>query len=221
MKIHWLPHKPILRFMTLTLLWLPFAFFIWYRYGAVLNWPVAWLLEGILPAQFPGLITSVEYQGGMIHLIIPYRTPEILAAGKRAELVADINPLAYGYGLPMLIALIIASPGREAVQWLRGVVGYGVIVLVQVFGCYFDGLLILQFKLPPELNSQLVLSSWQRDLIALGYQMGSLILPAVTPVVLWFVLYPAFPVSLLRLPAPGVADTDSVPASPTGLSVRH
>ncbi|HHJ39534.1 MAG: hypothetical protein AXA67_09475 [Methylothermaceae bacteria B42] len=214
MKIHWLPHKPILRFVTLTLLWLPFTFFIWYRYGAILNWPVAWILEGILPSQFPGIIKGVEYLGEVIRLIIPYDTPGILAAGKRAELVVDINPLAYGYGLPLLIALIIASPGKEAMQWLKGIIGYGVIVLVQVFGCYFESLLSLQFKLPPEFSGQLVLLPWQRDLLVLGYQMGSLILPGVVPVVLWFMFYPNFPASLLRLSSNGES------ANTTSLSVR-
>lgn len=201
-----LPHRPVLRFVVMTLLWLPFSFFIWYRLAEVWCWPVGWALAEILPTQYPGLVAGVEIRGAMLDVVVNYTPAEFQIMDKTADLVATINPLTYGYGLPLLIALIIASPGTEGGQWLRGLLGYAVLGMVQLFGCYFEGLMLLQFQMPDAVASRLDYSPWQRDLIALGYQMGSLILPAVSPIVLWFACYPHFPATLVQRPDAALRD---------------
>ncbi|WP_419641591.1 exosortase H-associated membrane protein [Thiolapillus sp.] len=60
----------------------------------------------------------------------------------------------------------------------------------------------LLFKLDPGLSSQLGFSSFQKELVALGYQFGYLILPAVTPLVLWIGFHQQFLGQLV----PGIQD---------------
>jgi hypothetical protein len=120
--------------------------------------------------------------------LIPELPPGSSApAGRVAELIFTINPLIYGYGLPLYSALVMAVPGSEWRKWLRWGSGVAILLTAQLFSVSMEILKSLLFDLGPEAARQLMLAPWQQELTALGYQFGYLILPAVLPIVLWIV----------------------------------
>lgn len=57
---------------------------------------------------------------------------------------------------------------------------------VIVVGVCFDVLKSIAFDLaPPGMSYPTGFSDWQLNLIGVGYQLGYLVLPAVTPLILW------------------------------------
>ena len=53
-------------------------------------------------------------------------------------------------------------------------------------------------SLGPEVAAQAGVVGWRREAVVLGYQLGSLVLPSVVPVVLWAALNRPFIASLWR-----------------------
>ena len=65
----------------------------------------------------------------------------------------------------------------------------------------------LAFDLGPEIRGRLDLAPWALEATALGYQFGTLVLPAVAPVALWLGQHRIFVASL----APGMAERFATP----------
>ena len=63
--------------------------------------------------------------------------------------------------------------------------GAAALLPFQSWGIAFDFLVQVGIRLGPEIAAQAGLFGWRREAIALGYQIGSLILPSLMPVVLW------------------------------------
>ncbi|HPY40870.1 MAG TPA: hypothetical protein PLM98_10140, partial [Thiolinea sp.] len=56
------------------------------------------------------------------------------------------------------------------------------------FSMFFSVLKLLTFDVGLAFQQQQNLSAWVLDFIALGYQTGTLILPMITPLVIWVAL---------------------------------
>ena len=106
--------------------------------------------------------------------------------GKVAVMVAEANPLLYSYGLPLFAALLLAS--GEAKRWRKLMLGALVLIPFQAWGICFDLLKQVAITAGPVVAAQTGFSAWQRESIAVGYQLGTLILPTVSPVALWLAL---------------------------------
>lgn len=52
--------------------------------------------------------------------------------------------------------------------------------------------------LGPDISASAGLANWRRELIALGYQLGSVILPSLGPVLVWALLCRSFIEGLVR-----------------------
>jgi hypothetical protein len=63
-----------------------------------------------------------------------------------------------------------------------------ILLVPQLWGVCFDFMLNTITQVPRAALLDLNLFGWKRELIGLGYQLGSLILPIVTPVVLWVLM---------------------------------
>jgi hypothetical protein len=62
----------------------------------------------------------------------------------------------------------------------------------------------------PDTSQAAGLASWQVEIIALGYQLGALMLPALAPVVAWAAICPG------RLGLPGIAKKPPAASSAPG-----
>ena len=126
--------------------------------------------------------------------------PEAIAQmppGATGELVFSVNPLIYCYNLPLFTALAIAVPGEEGAKWRIWSWGLPWLFAAQVWGVGFDTLKTLLFGIGPEAPALIGISAWHAELVALGYQLGFLILSSVLPIAIWFVLYRDYLASLV------------------------
>jgi len=194
--------SPVSRFSLHILLWLPICFGAWYYMAGVIALPVNLLTDWIMTGLFPELIREVSPNRQLLDVVCAFTPPEqpglVVPEGQVAEIVFSINSLIYGYSIPLYSALILASPGNEMQKWLRWIVGFVVLSLVQVWGVSFDILKTLLFDLGKEVNTLLALTPMQKEAVVLGYQMGYLVLPAVTPLILWIGFHRDFLLELVE-----------------------
>ncbi len=81
------------------------------------------------------------------------------------------------------------SVADVAAKWRTWSWGLPWLFMAQVWGVGFDTLKTLLFAIGPAAPPLVGFSAWQTELVALGYQLGFLILPSILPVAIWFVLY--------------------------------
>ena len=195
--------SPVSRFFWGVVLWLPLSFAGWYYMAIVMTWPVTYLTDLVMTGLFPNAVTDVVQQGYMLDVATAFAPPgAVQAPGRIAEMVFSVNPLIYGYSIPLFTGLMLATPGEEGDKWFRWTIGILVLIPVQVWGVSFEILKTLLFNLGPDVREAMGFAPWQLEAVALGYQAGYLVLPAVTPIVVWIAFHREF---LARL-APGVAE---------------
>ncbi len=191
-----MPSSPVKTFMIKTLLWLPLCFAVWYYMKGVIGVPTFFLVDGIMSHWLPDFIKDIEFQGHLLNVVLQFTPPSLpdmkVPEGQVAELVFNVNSLIYGYSIPLYTALVLATPDEERAKWIHWIIGFIILVLAQTWGVSFDILKTLLFRLDASLSAQLGFSSFQKELVALGYQFGYLILPAVTPLVLWIGFHQKF-----------------------------
>ena len=201
-----MPASLVKHFALKVVLWLPICFAVWYYMKGVIGVPTFFLVDGIMTTWLPDAIKDIEFQGHLLNVVLQFTPPSLpdvdIPKGQVAELVFSVNSLMYGYSIPLYTALILATPDEERAKWIHWLIGFIILVLAQTWGVSFDILKTLLFRLDPGLSSQLGFSTLQKELVALGYQFGYLILPAVTPLVLWIGFHQKFLSQLV----PGMQD---------------
>ena len=98
-----------------------------------------------------------------------------------AELVAEADPARYAYGLPLFLALLLAARSKRG--WKKALVGYLLLFIPQTFSLVLE--ILRQIMVAGGRPGALAVDQWQLEAIAMGYQAGSLLLPALAPVALW------------------------------------
>ncbi len=200
--------NPLFVFICKVFFWLPICYWGWYSLAEFTTLLVVNITEPCLLFFFPKLIASIDQVGYLVEVVANVTVAaQNVPSGSVAELPIPVNPLIYSYGLPLALALILASP-FNFVSTLRNIlISLLVFLLIQVWGISFEATKVLFLQTPVELIGNTHLSSWQVDIIALGYQLGVLILPAVTPVVIWALSYREFIVRLI----PTLPDKNQAP----------
>lgn len=195
------------RFMLSVLIWLPLAFLGWSVLSSLLVYVPGKLTGWCLSSLWPMLFASAEHSGAQWQAItqLMVRQP---GSGALGQLVFDLNPMMYGYSLPLFFALMMATdlpPLRRLVQCL---ITLPILWLMQVFGMVSGALKLVTFDAGSQGAAAAASNGLVANWVALCYQFGYLILPAVVPVVLWIVLNRHFIESLGR-----VAEADKEPAA--------
>ena len=191
-----MPRRPIDRFLLRTLLWLAPMFVFWHVLAPLLLMPVAGWTHFALSHLFPHAIAAVEPQGTAVDIVTRF----VMAApvdgsppsGARGQLVFTINALKYTYGLPLLLALTLAAPTAWGEKLYRAVMGGLLLLPVPVWGVACEALKTLVFNMDPTVALQMGTTPLTRELLALAYQLGYLILPAVAPILIWAALHRDF-----------------------------
>lgn len=183
------------QFVLRTLGWVPATFICWYMAAAIFSLPAIALSDLILPLIFPGVMEGVEQQGYMVDVVTSL---DVIQNGQTGQIILDFNALKYGYGLPLILAMMFATPYSLFDKLDNITYGIVVVILAQTWGIVFEALTILMLKTGPQVTEQVVaILPWAESPIflngvALAYQLGSLILPAVVPVVFWIVRHQKF-----------------------------
>ena len=209
--------SPLKRFMLSALLWLPLAFFVWFWFAAPFAWPVIALAKLALLHAWPSLFTAVSHGADLLdaqgHVVthagyLMQLTSGVLVnaapAGAPARfgfLEPVVNPMIYGYALPLFAGLVLATP---LTRWQRSgqiVLGMLVIWLAQAFGVIAESLKAVCLDAGPAGLEAAQRAGLPLNLIVLCYQFGYLILPVLVPAVLWIVCNRAFIQSLIQADA--------------------
>lgn len=177
-------HNPLYTFLLKAALWLPVCLGLWYWQAEWFNGPAAVVSGWVMQSFFSGWVESVEWSKRILGVATTLKlgAPPGMPAGEYA-LVLEVNPLAYGYGLPLFAALLLA--GGEARRWRKLVLGALLLVPFQAWSICFDLLKQVAVTSGPAVSAQAGFPPWQAEAIALGYQFGALILPTMVPIGLW------------------------------------
>ncbi len=175
------------RFLLAVVVWLPLAFLGWSVLSTLLVWVPGQLSGQVLSGLWPSLFDGASHTGADWQAItgIMVQQPDSKALG---QLIFDLNPMVYGYSLPLFFGLVMAThltPGQRALQCL---IVLPVLWLVQTFGMITGALKLIVFDAGSQGAAAAKAAGLSPDVVALCYQFGYLILPAVVPVVLWILL---------------------------------
>lgn len=172
--------------LLLAALWMLLGFTLWYYLAAFHVLPARLaaeaILQQVLGSDFRRIIAEPnENFLFQVETNIPFTFPD----GTTEALGFLVNPLIFSYGLPLLFGLVMGSN----VSWLRKcvimLIGFTAGTLVQVWGVVWASLKMLAFDFGPGTQAVVASHGVSQTAIALGYQLGSLILPALVPVVVW------------------------------------
>ncbi len=198
--------SPVSKFFWTVVFLLPFTFAAWYFMGILLTTPVVGGVKLLMTSLFPHAIAGIEQHGYLLNIVTGFSPPNM----SQGELVFSLNPLIYGYSMPLYTAILLATPGKEGEKWFHWIVGMLILFVAQLWGVCFDILKTLLFTMGQDIASQMHFDAqWQLDAVALGYQFGYLVLPAVAPIVIWIAFHRPFIATL----APGLAQRLTPPAN--------
>lgn len=220
---------PLKSLLFLAVLWLPLSFFVWFYFAQFWVQPISGFAGAVMSQIFGDSFARIGLNAYQIDFLF-----NIQPEGSRAvELGFTVNPMIYGYCLPVLAGLVMATPLRNRVRALQLGIGFTILILVQVFGTVFDALKQMGVQQPNALSMAggsaadaallqpyldhvraMTVAILDPTLIAFCYQFGYLVLPAISPVILWVVFNQAFIERLIttegsELPDVGTAGIDS------------
>jgi hypothetical protein len=109
-----------------------------------------------------------------------------------------INPMIYGYALPLFAGLVLATPLTRMQRTRQIILGGMLIWLAQTFGVIAECLKSVGLDSGPAGLEAIQQAGLHPEAIALSYQFGYLILPALVPTVLWIACNRPFIESLIR-----------------------
>ena len=193
--------RPLAALLGRTLLWLPVTFALWYLTAPWHLAPIAWAADQLLTAWLPEAVADLRLHGGQLLLISQFGEVggRIVANPPAGENLGFLtNPLSYGYSLPLFAAIALATPlpGRGR----RLAIGLAVLLVVELASMLAVQVKTLTFETGGAFAAQQDWGPLARDTVALAYQLGSLLLPMVMPLVVWLAGAREF---LRRLPING------------------
>lgn len=169
-------------FVLSALGWMVALTLLWTQVSRWTSYPVGALAHIALEQGAPMWVRSVQHSVGAMEVdtTIAVSIPE--AGHRLAEITVDANPARYAYGLPMLIALLLAARGPRRLP--RALGGYALLLPVQAFSLTMY--VLMQMVLYAQASARVLrVEPWQVEAIVYGYQIGSLVLPTLAPILLW------------------------------------
>ena len=167
-------------------LWMLFGFMLWFYlsafHGAPTRLAAEAILGNLLGDHFYNIIVNPEQHflfQVQTHFMFDFRD------GTTDSLGFIVNPLVYSYGLPLLFGLVMGSDGSWRRKSATLLIGYAAITAVQIWGVVWQSLKMLAFNFAPQTRVIIEEAGISDELIAVCYQLGSLILPALAPIFVW------------------------------------
>ncbi len=197
-------------FLLQAILWLPLAFFLWFVLRTVAVFPVVRLVSAVLTGWLPDIFAGANQNFHTIDVDTLLPAPgQFDAEGRQGLMTLTSNALQYAYGMPVLIGLVMATPMTWTRTFVQLAIGFAVLIPMQAFGVTTELLKIVAFETGPDGAAALARDGVSPTALALAYQFGYLILPALTPIVLWILMNRPF-IEALRIP-PGDAEPPALP----------
>ena len=208
--------SPVHEFALKAALWLPLSFVVWFSLAPLWVLPPTVLARNVLLGFWPNLFTALAQGGDLLDAsgrvishagylltlttsIVVHVPASAGSAGGVGVLEPTLNPMIYAYSLPLFSGLAMATPLSARRRFLELAIAFLVIWLAQAFGIVAESLKFVAVDAGAEgaaaLSPNAGLST---SAIALAYQFGYLILPAVVPAALWIGLNRSFIERLVR-----------------------
>lgn len=202
--------SPFVVFVASAFGWMLALTVLWTQISPWTSYPVGVISSVALEQGAPMWVREVRLKPGVMDVDTRVAIPVPSAGGRRAEVTIDVNPARYAYGLPIFLALLLAARGPR--RLMRGVVGYLVLLPAQAFSLSMYAL--MQLVLAAQVNARLLrIAPWQLELLVYGYQVGSLVVPTLAPILVWLWLDRQFVAKVvvpawkpLALASPSAAD---------------
>lgn len=179
--------EPILTvkgFLLRVLIWLPISFVLWYYLTPAIVYLVSLLSKPVLSLVANEAIVNVEPHENVLHMVTAFAKD----ATNTGKLVFTVDVMKYAYGLALFPAMVLATPKPWKDKFQDLYLGLLIIFIFIIWGVTFDTMLTLVFQLGKGIGEAMGTTPFTRELIALGYQLGYLIIPAITPIILWFTM---------------------------------
>lgn len=183
-------------FLGKIILWLIPAFFFWFITAAIICFPAIFIANLILPYLMPSIVSGLEQQRYLVDVITELTVKN--AMGEEGILVFEINALKYAYGFPLFYALTMATTTSIYAKLDTLTYGFIVIIFAQTWSICFEVISSLLLKMGGENFDQITQAlpfysdSWVLTGVALAYQLGFLILPAIIPIAYWVLRHQSF-----------------------------
>ena len=188
--------SPLVRFLLKAIASLLLLMVAWSFVSKWTSYPVAFTTHWALDVVADDWVQSIHQQVGVIEV---QTRLTMRYGGKEADIVVEADPARYAYSLPIFLALLLAASGSgDALR--RGklaALGYFILLPCQTFSLSMDLLKQMAVAMPGGARA-LGIAQWQLEGIALGYQLGSLVVPTLIPIVLWVWLDKAYVTSLTK-----------------------
>lgn len=193
-----LSQKPLHRFMLGVLIFFPLTFFVWYISASLHLAPIVLLSQTLLHWLAPDALMWMRLDQHTLVIASNFghdvRGAIVSPPTGEDVLGFHLNPLIYSYSLPLLAALILATPGAD--KGMKLLWGLLLLIPTEIFSMVFSVLKTLTFDVGTAFLQQQGIGTLGVDGIALGYQIGTLLLPMIAPLIIWVALHQDF---LLRL----------------------
>jgi len=182
--LSWTPPTSLWVFFASAIVWFLLVTPLWMQVSKWTSYPTATLTRVVLQNAAGYWVRSVHTTSESIEVEtrIEVALPDNVKRERgTAELVAEADPAHYAYGLPLFVALLLASRSPHLLK--RALAGYLILLIPQTFSLTFE--ILRQITVAGGRPGVLHIDQWQIEGIALGYQVGSLLLPTLAPVALW------------------------------------
>ena len=169
-------------FVLSALGWMVALTLLWTQVSRWTSYPVGALAHIALEQGAPMWVRSVQHSPGSMEVETAIAVPVPESGNRLAEITIDANPGRYAYGLPIFIALLLAARGPKRLS--RALGGYALLLPVQAFSLTMY--VLMQLVLYAQVSARVLRAAqWQVEAIVYGYQVGSLVLPTLAPILLW------------------------------------
>lgn len=192
------PSISIGQFFIRALIFLGPALFIWSAARVPLSLPTAWLADVSVALLFPGWATGMEIEGTHLSLLTNLQIEH--ESGRAAYLTPAAQILNYSYGLPLLVALLLASESKG--WWWKAALGAMLLAPLHVLGICSSWLVGIAIHAQQATSSITGFTSTHQNVIAVLYQFSTLILPTLAPIAIWLIMEREFASGLVRKPGP-------------------
>jgi hypothetical protein len=192
---------PVRTLILAAALYLPLAFFVWFAFAQAMVAPVVFLAKKVLFTWMPDVFVGLEQKRYFLDWVInlPLDAEQLKeAGGQAAGLVVTTNPMIYGYGLPVVVGLVMATPMRIRKRFMQVAIAAVVIWLVQTNGVVWEAIKYVMLEAGPAGTAAISQHGLSPNVVAFCYQLSYLIFSSLAPVLLWVVMNRNFIEQLLK-----------------------
>jgi len=177
--------RSILAFAARTIAWCVPAFALWYAASQPISLASSWIAAKLLDATAPVEHTRIEWRDDKVMFVLAPDASTTYSQRLKSGVAFEVpvDPRKQTYGLPFLVALLLAARSRRIA--LRAAAGGAVLLVLASVGIACEVAIGYAGIALPGSARIFVPGAVGATLIALGFQLGTLIFPSVAPVALW------------------------------------